>query len=199
MDPGSSEPSPADVRRYRRAVGTAAKMTVEVYDDRAHVDGDGGVDHDRLGRLGLHTLAHVRVPPTQVDVTLVDPPAMAALNAEHMGSQGPTDVLAFPLEDFDPDATPPPTGIEPARGVEGSASAPSLLGDVVLCPAVAAAQAADGGHSAAAELDLLLVHGILHLLGHDHAEEGERARMFSLTDEILAGFGTDVVGAEGPA
>jgi probable rRNA maturation factor len=65
---------------------------------------------------------------------------------------------------------------------------PALLGDVVLCPAVAAAQAVERDLPVADELQLLLVHGILHLLGHDHADPGERAVMFRLTDRLLADF-----------
>jgi probable rRNA maturation factor len=65
---------------------------------------------------------------------------------------------------------------------------PVVLGDVVLCPAVAARQAADAGHSTADELALLTTHGLLHLLGFDHAEPDEHAEMFGLQGELLAGW-----------
>jgi len=97
---------------------------------------------------------------------------MAALNAHHMGEQGPTDVLAFPMD----------------LPGETSAGEPAILGDVVLCPEVAEAQAGAHGQPARAELELLTVHGILHLLGHDHAEPEERDEMFGLTDRLLAAW-----------
>lgn len=130
------------------------------------------VDHGRLRRLAGHVLSDRGVPAgVQLSVALVDEDAMAALKREHLGQDAPTDVLAFPMD-----------GPAPPRAGEG----PALLGDVVLCPGVAAAQAAARGVPEADELDLLLVHGILHLLGHDHADEAERAAMFGLTDELLA-------------
>jgi probable rRNA maturation factor len=133
------------------------------------------VDCERLERLAHDVLARLHVPSElELAITCVGRSVMAELNAAHMDAVGPTDVLAFPIDAVD----------EVVRGV------PGMLGDVVLCPAVAADQAGDHGRSAQGELDLLLVHGILHLLGHDHAEAGERARMFGLTDELLAAFAT---------
>ncbi len=108
----------------------------------------------------------------ELNVLCVDADAMTELNVAHMGADGPTDVLAFPLD---------------APG-EALAGEPSILGDVVLCPEIAARQAAEHGVSEAAELELLLVHGILHLLGHDHADEDERREMFGLTDRLLGAF-----------
>jgi probable rRNA maturation factor len=131
------------------------------------------VDADRLRRLTLHVLTDQRVPPAmEVSILCVDRGAMAELNAAHMSKQGPTDVLAFPID-------------LPGETAPGE---PPLLGDVVLCPDVAAEQAAAHNKSLEAELDLLLVHGLLHLLGHDHAEPRERDRMFALTNRLLAGF-----------
>jgi Predicted metal-dependent hydrolase len=104
---------------------------------------------------------------------MVDEDSITDLNREHMGADGPTDVLAFPVDD-------------PA---EVPGDLPVLLGDVVICPAVAARQAkgVDGGLQG--EMSLLLVHGILHLLGHDHAEHEEREVMQRREGELLAGFG----------
>ena len=131
------------------------------------------IDSDRLRRLAEFVLSDRRVPEDmELSVLAVDRDAIAALNAHHMDSEGPTDVLAFPI-DLPGESTP----------------GPALLGDVVLCPDVAAEQAPEHGKSEQAELDLLLVHGILHLLGHDHAEEAEHREMFSLTDRLLADFG----------
>ena len=110
--------------------------------------------------------------PVELTIHMVDDDAIADLNREHMGGSGPTDVLAFPVDD-------------PA---EVPANMTVLWGDVVLCPAVAAAQASDG-EGLRSELSLLLVHGILHLLGHDHAEPEERALMQKREGELLDGFG----------
>ncbi|MEX2620683.1 MAG: rRNA maturation RNase YbeY, partial [Egibacteraceae bacterium] len=90
----------------------------------------------------------------------------------HLDEHAPTDVLAFPM-----DAADSPGGGEAM-----------VLGDVVLCPAVAAQQAAERDAPAADELDLLLVHGILHLLGYDHVDAAEQTEMFGLTDALLASF-----------
>lgn len=110
--------------------------------------------------------------PVELTVHMVDEDAIADLNREHMGGNGPTDVLAFPLDD--PGEVP--------------ANMTVLLGDVVLCPAVAAAQASEGD-GLVGELSLLLVHGILHLLGHDHLEPEERVLMQKREGELLDGFG----------
>ena len=131
------------------------------------------VDTDRLARLAHDVLRRLDVSvELELSVTCVDRERIGELNAAHMGNEGPTDVLAFPIDDPD----------------DVTAGVPGLLGDVVLCPAVAGQQAGEHGRSAQAELDLLLVHGVLHLLGHDHAGAGERERMFGLTDELLVAF-----------
>lgn len=138
------------------------------------------VDAERLRRLADFVLADRRVPAAmELSILAVDRGSIAALNAHHMDGEGPTDVLAFPID--------MPGESEPGQ--------PALLGDVVLCPEVAAEQAAARGGSPDAELELLLVHGILHLLGHDHAEPEQQRVMFSLTDRLLQDFrsagGTD--------
>jgi probable rRNA maturation factor len=131
------------------------------------------VDLDRLRRLTEHVLARQDVPDVmEVNVLCVGRDAIGELNERHMGVRGPTDVLAFPLD-------------LPGETLAGE---PAILGDVVLCPEVARRQAAGHGKTPEAELDLLLVHGILHLLGHDHAEPEERSAMFDLTDRLLASF-----------
>lgn len=152
-------------------------MAVFVADEQTDV----AVDPDRLARLAAHVLTSQGVPEAmEVSVLCVDRAAIAELNAQHMGSQGPTDVLAFPLD------APGETGLGAA-----------ILGDVVLCPAVAAAQADEHQRTTQGEIDLLVVHGLLHLLGHDHAEDEERRVMFSLTDQLLANF-PDGAGVGGP-
>jgi len=111
-------------------------------------------------------------------VLLVDTEYMAELNHRWMGGDGPTDVLAFPMDEGSIDHGPG----EPPGGE------PTLLGDIVLAPGVAAKQAAGAGHSAAEELHLLTVHGVLHLLGYDHAEPEEEREMFGLQARLLSGW-----------
>ncbi|WP_405140209.1 rRNA maturation RNase YbeY [Sphaerisporangium sp. NBC_01403] len=124
-----------------------------------------------LGRMGIHPLA-------ELSILIVDEAAMSQLHEQWMGEPGPTDVLAFPMDEL----RPSPGGSRQ----EGDAPLdPALLGDVVLCPQVAAKQAAEAGHGTRDELELLCTHGILHLLGYDHAEPDEHAEMFGLQGELL--------------
>ncbi len=116
----------------------------------------------------------------ELSIAVVDEDEMSRLHVEWMDLPGPTDVLSFPMDELRAG-----TAEQPAEGV---------LGDIVLCPPVAARQAADAGHSIEDELFLLTVHGILHLLGHDHAEDDERETMFALQRELLGGF----LGREAP-
>lgn len=149
------------------------------------VNNESGVDIDEpvLVQLGRFVLDAMRVNPlAELSVVLVDVDAMSALHKQWMDLDGPTDVMAFPmdgsdgpLDRFDPSA-PPPTD-------EGLGEA--MLGDVVLCPAVAADQAAAAGHSAESELHLLFAHGILHLLGYDHGDAESEQEMFELQAKIL--------------
>ena len=109
---------------------------------------------------------------------------MSDLHERWMGEPGPTDVLAFPMDELRP---PPPGSARGDQGAGGEpAPLPGLLGDVVLCPEVAADQASQAHHPLRDELELLCTHGILHLLGYDHAEADERTAMFGLQDELLA-------------
>ena len=140
------------------------------------------VDEAGLAALARHVLDGMRVHPlAELSVLLVDEGAMAGLHQRWMGEEGPTDVLAFPMDEIWP---PPPGGSQGDHGGDGE-TAPGLLGDVVLCPQVAAEQAEKAGHSTQDELELLCVHGILHLLGYDHAEPEEHAAMFGTQDELL--------------
>jgi probable rRNA maturation factor len=137
----------------------------------AEVDTDSLLDCARfaLDEMGVNPLA-------ELSVLLVDIPYMAELNHRWMGGDGPTDVLAFPMEDGTIDPGPN----------EVIGGEPTLLGDVVLCPEVAAQQAITAGHSQEDELHLLTVHGVLHLLGYDHAEPEEEREMFALQAKLLA-------------
>ncbi len=131
------------------------------------------IDELRTQRLSRFVMDRMRVHPlAELSVTVVDEDTIAELNVRWMDKEGPTDVLAFPMDELRPGLV----NEEPEEGV---------LGDLVLCPTVAAEQARTAGHSTAQELDLLTVHGILHLLGYDHADPEEHRAMFGLQDEIL--------------
>jgi probable rRNA maturation factor len=139
-----------------------------------------------LGQLGIHPLA-------ELSVLLIDEDAMSELHEKWMDEPGPTDVLSFPMDELRPPGLSGATASASVGHATGEerAAAPDLLGDVVLCPAVAAAQAQQAGHSAQAELELLCVHGILHLLGYDHADAEEEAEMFGLQGELLRAWRAD--------
>jgi len=116
-------------------------------------------------------------PLAELSVLLVDPDVMADLHQRWMDLPGPTDVMAFPMDELDS-----------ARRPDAAQIGPALLGDIVLCPAVADEQATKAGHGLLDELHLLTVHGVLHLLGYDHAEPDEEQEMFDLQKRILTEF-----------
>ncbi len=125
---------------------------------------------------------------TEVSLLFVDEDAIAALNEQFLGKGGPTDVLSFPIED-----EPGPTGRSPDLGGSGPGTSPeegtlTLLGDVVICPAVAARNAVEHEVSLDDEVALLVVHGLLHLLGMDHEADAEAERMEALEQELLNRF-----------
>ena len=144
-------------------------MTVDLNNESGlPADGPG------LVRLATFALDQLRIHPlAELSVVLVDEETMSAYHQKYMGEPGPTDVLSFPMDELRPpnDDEDPPAG---------------LLGDIVLCPAVTARQATEHGRTPEAEAEYLLVHGLLHLLGFDHAEPDERTEMFALKDTILA-------------
>jgi probable rRNA maturation factor len=114
-------------------------------------------------------------PRTELAIQFVDEPAMEVLHIQWMDEPGPTDVLSFPMDELRP-------------GSEGQISPAGLLGDIVVCPQVAIAQAATAGHEPINEILLLTTHGILHLLGFDHAEPDDEREMFGLQKSILESF-----------
>ena len=151
-------------------------MTVEVLNE----SGVDLVDVRRTQQLAAFVLDRMRVhPQAELCITAVDEDTIAELNLKWMEKDGPTDVLAFPMDELRPGRV----NEEPEEGV---------LGDLVLCPAVAlrqaeeAAAAGQSGYTATDELDMLTVHGILHLLGYDHAEPEEHEEMFGLQARLLA-------------
>ena len=137
---------------------------------------NGSTPEAEFAALARHVLDEMHVhPQTDLSVLLVDTDVMADLHVRWMDEPGPTDVLSFPMDELRPgtDSEPTPAG---------------LLGDVVLCPQVAADQARAAGHSTIEELLLLETHGILHLLGVDHAEPEEEKEMFALQRRLLLTF-----------
>jgi probable rRNA maturation factor len=144
------------------------------------------VNEAALAGLARHVLDEMRVHPlAELSLLLVDEPAMTELHVRWMGEEGPTDVLAFPMDELRP---PQPGGGQAEVGGGEPPGIPGLLGDVVICPQVAATQAGRAKHSAADEIELLAAHGILHLLGYDHADAKEHAAMFALQDRLLASW-----------
>lgn len=113
----------------------------------------------------------------ELSLVLVDQDVMTDLHVRWMDLPGATDVMAFPMDEYDS-----------ARRPDAAGSGPALLGDIVLCPDFAKDQAHKAGHSLFDELYLLTVHGVLHLLGYDHAEPEEEREMFGLQNQILADY-----------
>jgi probable rRNA maturation factor len=134
------------------------------------------VDSDTIQSVARHALEELGVNPlAELSILLVPIEYMAELNHRWMDGDGPTDVLAFPMDE---------SSIDHGPGESGGGE-PTLLGDIVLCPEVAAKQAAQAGHRTIDELALLTVHGTLHLLGYDHAEPDEEQEMFGLQARLL--------------
>jgi probable rRNA maturation factor len=149
-------------------------MSIEIANESGAV-----VDTDAVLAVARYALDEMGVNPlAELSILLVDIGYMAELNHRWMDGDGPTDVLAFPMDEGSIDHGPQ----------EGTGGEPALLGDIVLCPEVAAGQAAAAGHSAADELHLLTVHGLLHLLGYDHAEPEEEREMFAQQARLLSGW-----------
>ena len=160
-------------------------MTVEI----ANESGEPA-DEARLAACATHVLAVTGVDPgAELSVLLVDTDHMARLHVEHSGEQGATDVLAFEQDDLGAVTSP-----------HDPEAVPALLGDVVICPPVARAQARQAGHAPQEELELLLVHGVLHLLGWDHDEAEREREMFALQAQLLRDWRTtgEVADVPGP-
>lgn len=175
----------------RRRLPEEGDLEVFVGDEQADV----AVDTARWQRLAEAVLRHEGIDgDAELSLLFVDEPAIAALNVRFMDKAGPTDVLAFPLDDdlVEPGRFPDSgtTGPVDPRDRLDVPTPPLLLGDVVICPSVAARNAAehrserhDG--SVDDEVALLVVHGVLHVLGHDHAEPDQTARMQAREQELL--------------
>lgn len=148
-------------------------MSIEVIDESGY-----DLDVEHLAKLARFVMDRMRVHP-QADLCIkaVDEPTIAELNEQWMEKEGPTDVLAFPMDELRPGELDE----EPEEGV---------LGDLILAPSIAERQGESAGHGTLAEIELLTTHGILHLLGYDHAEPEEHEEMFGLQAELLREWGS---------
>ena len=146
-------------------------MTIEISNESGIA-----VDETVLLRLMENNFSELHVSPeADVAILLVDEGAMEALHVQWMDEPGPTDVLSFPMDELRP-------------GTEDMPTPAGLLGDIVLCPQVAETQAVAAKHSTMDELVMLTTHGLLHLLGFDHAEPEEEREMFGLQKELIGAF-----------
>jgi probable rRNA maturation factor len=181
IDPGDLPPLPHAARRRR----PPPEGDVEVF----------GVDEQTDHPIELARwvdLAHAALLDSgvrgeaELSLLFVTEPVMAELNKRYMDKDGPTDVLAFPIDDpIDSGRWPDSGSTGPDREPPELSELPMLLGDVVVCPSVAAAQAPTHAGSFDDELALLVVHGVLHVLGMDHAEPEEAAAMQARERELL--------------
>lgn len=138
-------------------------MNVTIADER-----DDPLPVGSLAELATAVLAGEGLPTdTEVAITLVDPEEMTVLNEQYMGKAGPTDVLAFPLEDLVPGSPP----------VAAPSGPPVALGDVVICPTVVLANTEGDASLFDDEMALMVVHGLLHLLGYDHVDDADAEQM----------------------
>ena len=146
-------------------------MTIEINNES-----EISVDEQRVLRLATHALDRLHIHPNaDLAIQFVDEATMEHLHIQWMDEPGPTDVLSFPMDELRP-------------GTEAELTPAGLLGDIVVCPAVAILQAEAAGHEPINEILLLTTHGILHLLGFDHAEPDEEKEMFGLQKSILESF-----------
>lgn len=134
------------------------------------------IDGTEFAALADHVLRTMHVNPlAELNILFIDPEPMAELHKRWLELPGPTDVMSFPMDELRP-------------GTPERETPAGTLGDVVVCPQVAATQALEAGHSAVEEMLLLTTHGILHLLGYDHAEPEEEKEMFDLQRMLLLTF-----------
>ena len=159
-------------------------MAIEVFNE----SGYPGVNEEMLIDVISFALGELDVhPEAEASIYLVDQDTIADLHVRWLDLEGPTDVMSFPMDDISS------TGGRPDAADPG----PAYLGDIILCPDFAQKQADKAGHSLNHELDLLTVHGCLHLLGYDHAKPDEEQHMFALQNDILKRW-YDATGREKP-
>ena len=137
-------------------------------------ESEASVDERAITSVARYVLDTLGINPlAELSILVVDSQAMATLHKQWMDLDGPTDVMAFPMDTLDDKP-----GMEAQPG-------PALLGDVILCPEVAAAQAKEAGHGRDSELYLLTAHGVLHLLGYDHGDPESEREMFALQTQLV--------------
>ena len=154
-------------------------MSIEVLNESGY-----DLDLDHLAQVARFVMDQMRVhPQAELCIKAVDEDTIAQLTEQWMDKEGPTDVLAFPMDELRPGLIDE----DPEEGV---------LGDLMLAPGVAERQGEATGHGLVPELELLTTHGILHLLGYDHAEPEEHRVMFGLQDELLADWRAQPAGAD---
>ena len=147
------------------------KMSIEISNES-----EVAVDTDRVLALASSVRDALKLHPmVDVGIIFVDEGPMTDLHIKWMDEEGPTDVLSFPMDELRPgsDLVPSPEGV---------------LGDIVVCPQVATRQAIAAGHEPINEVLLLVTHGMLHLVGFDHAEPEEEREMFALQKKLLEEF-----------
>lgn len=153
-------------------------MSIEVFNEAGvGVNEESLVDVARyaLGRMDVH-------PAAELSLHLVDEPTIEDLHERWLDLPGPTDVMSFPMDELTPGSGRP----------DAAPQGPSVLGDIVLCPDFARAQAVRAGHPLSHEMVLLTVHGVLHLLGYDHIKPADERRMFALQNGLLSDWYDDI-------
>jgi probable rRNA maturation factor len=146
-------------------------VTIEINNES-----DVEVDLKTVRSVAEYVIEQLKLHPmVDLGIIFVNEKPMSDLHVQWMDEPGPTDVLSFPMDELRP-------------GVEDGPMPEGVLGDVVICPQVASLQAQAAGHSTMDEINLLLTHGMLHLLGFDHAEPDEEREMFRLQKSLLEGF-----------
>lgn len=154
-------------------------MNVDVLDESG-----ADVDVVALTQLCRFVMRRMRLhPATELTLRLVDIATITTLNEQWMDKKGPTDVLSFPMDELKPGRGADHAG--PGAHADDEDEPSGYLGDIALCPQVAADQAPAAGHTTADEINLLTVHGILHLLGYDHASPEEHREMFGIQGRLL--------------
>jgi len=137
-----------------------------------HIESEFPFPESLLERAAQAALEHEsRSVDDELTIVLTDDQRLQELNRDYLGIDAPTDVLSFPAAETDPETGTP------------------YIGDILISVPRARAQAESAGHALEAEMQLLVVHGVLHLLGHDHARSEEKARMWKAQAEILEGLG----------
>tara|TARA_Y100001970_G_C13867922_1_gene667497 strand:- start:65 stop:538 length:474 start_codon:yes stop_codon:yes gene_type:complete len=150
-------------------------LKVIVHSDLPHHDPEADIETERWGKLAQQALTTENITEGELSIFFVDERTIASLNEAHMGETGPTDVLAFPID-----------GPESAANQRSTRKGhpPQLLGDIFVCPVVARRNANEHGKLFEDEVALLVIHGVLHILGHDHAEDEEK-RIMQQREKIL--------------